>query len=111
MLRGCCERDFLGLGLSEYRYTRAIGHSPEVSRRNYLARFKGAVLDDDSTAEFKRAAQRVTELIHRPIAGASTPIKDGPGDTTGIQDAGDIRNLRVSEGIRTPDPLDHNQVL
>ena len=111
ILRACCERDFLDFGLSEYRYTRAIGHSPEVSRRDYLARFEGAVLDDNANTEFKRADERARALIEGQKESKSESIAATPGDTSGIHERCDCRKLRVSEGIRTPDPLDHNQVL
>ncbi len=62
VLRACTERDFLDFGLSEFRYARAIGHSPEVSRRYYLARFEGAVVDEHATDEFKAAAGRAAAL-------------------------------------------------
>jgi len=63
VLRASCEYDFLKLGLPEAVYAQAIGHSPEVSRRYYLAKFQGARLDDFTRDEFKAAAVRVRELI------------------------------------------------
>ena len=59
VLRACCEKDFLLLGLSERCYTQAIGHSPEVSRKWYLARFQDADIDEVDRDEFKQAASRV----------------------------------------------------
>ena len=59
VLRACCEKDFLSLGLSEYRYCQAMGHSPEVSRAYYLAKFEDATLADDARDEFQAAAERV----------------------------------------------------
>ena len=44
VLRACFERNLLDLGLPEADYTRAVGHSSEVSRRFYLAKFQGAQL-------------------------------------------------------------------
>ena len=63
VLRASCEYDFLKLGLPEAVYTQAIGHSPEVSRRYYLAKFQGADLDEFTRDEFRDAANRVKELI------------------------------------------------
>ena len=67
VLRGCCERDFLDLGLSEYRYCQAIGHSPAVSRAYYLAKFEDATLEDDARDEFQAAAERVKEQLSESV--------------------------------------------
>lgn len=61
--RACCEKDFLGLGLSEYQYCRAIGHSPEVSRRYYLDKFSNAVLEDAARDEFRAAAAKARQQM------------------------------------------------
>ena len=79
VLRACCEKDFLGLGLSEYLYCRAIGHSPAVSRAYYLAKFEGATLEEDARNEFKAAAARV----RRDLEITET---DASGDTAGIHE-------------------------
>ena len=63
VLRASCEYDLLKVGLPEAVYTQAIRHSPEVSRRYYLAKFHGEKLDDFVRDEFKSAAARVNELI------------------------------------------------
>ena len=63
VLRGSCEYDFLKLHLPEAVYTQAIGHSPEVSRRYYLAKFQGAQLDEFTRDEFKAAADRLRDIL------------------------------------------------
>ena len=65
--RACCEKDFLGLGLSEYHYCRAMGHSPAVSRAYYLAKFEDATSEDDACDEFQAAAKRVKEQLSEAI--------------------------------------------
>ena len=63
VLRVSCEYDFLKLHLPEAVYTQAIGHSPEVSRRYYLAKFQGARLDEFTRDEFRAAAERLRDLL------------------------------------------------
>ena len=63
VLRACFEPDLLDLGLPEADYTRAVGHSPEMSRRFYLAKFQGAQLDDGSADRFKAAAKKLREKL------------------------------------------------
>lgn len=58
ILRACAERDFLELGLSERLYTKAIGHSPEVSRTHYMEKFEDAVLEDSDRTEYQDAARQ-----------------------------------------------------
>ncbi|MFA9478780.1 hypothetical protein ACERK3_10775 [Phycisphaerales bacterium AB-hyl4] len=60
VLRACAEVDFLQLGLSERLYTRAIGHSPEVSRKYYLDKFEKTVLEDQERNEYL-AALKIAE--------------------------------------------------
>ena len=63
VLRACFEKDLLDMGLPEADYTKAVGHSPEVSRRFYLAKFEGASLDTDSARRFKEVARKLAELL------------------------------------------------
>ncbi len=63
VLRACFEKDLLDLGLPEADYTKAVGHSPEVSRKFYLAKFEGADLDTQSADRFIAAAERLREKL------------------------------------------------
>jgi len=51
------------MGLLEADYTKAVGHSPEISRRIYLAKFEGAELDDVSAHRFKAVAEKLAKLL------------------------------------------------
>jgi len=59
VLRACCERDMLKAGIPERLYTDAMGHSPEVSRKHYLARFVDADIDEDDRREYLEAAKKL----------------------------------------------------
>lgn len=75
ILRPSCEYDLLKIGLPEAIYTQAIGHSPEISRKYYLAKFQGVDPDEFTRDEFRAAARRVRAL---------NPHSQGyTGDTTG----------------------------
>lgn len=50
-------------GLPEADYAKAVGHSPEVSRKFYLAKFEGAGLDDGSAKRFRAVAKKLAELL------------------------------------------------
>ena len=63
VLRPSCEYDLLKISLPEAIYTRAIGHSPEVSSQYYLAKFQGAEPDEFTRDEYKAAAGRLRDLI------------------------------------------------
>lgn len=63
ILRACCEYDMLKAGLPEALYTSMIGHSPEVSRKHYLAKFQGAHLDAFTSEQFKEAAKKMAKFI------------------------------------------------
>jgi integrase len=74
VLRACFEKDMLGLGMPEADYTKAVGHSPEVSRRFYLAKFEGASLDEAQADRFNAAAQKLqSQLALLADATTSTP--------------------------------------
>ena len=87
VLRACAEIDFLDLGLSEYRYTRAIGHSPEVSRRHYLGRFDDVVLDERERDEFQAAAARLQERLSEDgcVPSSSERRRNATGASTGLK--------------------------
>ena len=67
VLRACSEKGFLGLGLFEYRYCRAIGHGATVSPACYLAKSEDATLEDDAHDEFQAATERVKSQPSHPI--------------------------------------------
>jgi integrase len=110
-LRRSCEKEW-AIRFPQYAVSLWIGHSITISGKHYA----NAVPDE----LFAKAAQNPAQQMHAQLRKASQPqqVKIGQNaensincgvlrDTATVCDA----SKRVTEGIRTPDFLDHNQVL
>ena len=102
-LRSSCEQE-LAMSFPQYAVSLWLGHSMAVSDKHYT----GSVPDE----LYERAAQNQAQSM--PVAPSNAQHAQGatPQETQETAMCGsDLSGERVSEGIRTPDPEDHNLVL
>ena len=111
-LRASCEKEW-AMSFPQYAVSYWIGHSITVSGKHYA----NSVPDE----MFERAAKYgASKAVHNPVQKMHETSRNERKQRSGERDkdaktpvfrGGFDKTRRVAEGIRTPDPLDHNQVL
>ena len=114
-LRGSCEIEW-AMGCPQYAVSLWIGHSITVSGKHYANSVPDELFEKVAKSGRSKTAQKAAQ--HPAARGcigshgdksdsAKTAFCDSERRYAAVCEVGE----RVSEGIRTPDPLDHNQVL
>ena len=85
----------------QYAVSNWIGHSLTVRGKHYT----NSVPDE----LFDRAAQNAAQ--QEPAEPRTAPLAESGTPQEAAMCGSDLSGERVSEGIRTPDPEDHNLVL
>ena len=122
-LRRSCEKEW-AMMFPQYAVSQWIGHSITVSGKHYANAVpdelfdRAAGPDDDADEAAQNAAQQVAangRNAPRSDEGGKAENQEPAfcGQKQGTTESCDVREMseRVSEGIRTPDPRDHNPML
>jgi len=106
-LRRSCEKQWAMI-FPQYAVSQWIGHSISVSGKHYANSVPDELFDKaaQNAAQQPAASGRAGSLCEHANPTESALCGSETGGATEREGRG-----RVSEGIRTPDPLDHNQVL
>jgi len=116
-LRQSCEKEW-AMDSPQYAVSNWIGHSITVSGRHYVNAVPDELFDKVAGLRGSNQAQRNAhqkapemsgnrhQMIQRPVS--LFPVKTATFENLRVIS---VQEKRVSEGIRTPDPQDHNLVL
>jgi integrase len=113
-LRQSCEKHW-AMDHPQYAVSQWLGHSIAVSGKHYANAVPDELFDRVATVD----AQAAHNPAQQPSASGRNGSQDESGESTKPAFCGCERDIaatceteiRVSEGIRTPDPRDHNAVL